>query len=178
MLDPVAKPLQHNQSPLHRDSDLKLTLQRRRMDEFNLNRFVDAQASVYEGVLAELRQGCKTGHWMWFIFPQLKGLGFSSTAQYYGIGSLAEAESYLAHPQLGQRLLECTRLVNSIEGRSLREIFGTPDDLKFRSSMTLFAHATSQNAIFLEALNKFCGGNFDPATLDRVGWCSGQSDGR
>jgi len=138
-------------------------------DLYNLQRFVDAQADVYESVLAELRQGRKTGHWMWFIFPQLKGLGFSSTAQFYGIASLAEASSYLEHPLLGPRLIECTRIVNSIEARSLRQIFGTPDDLKFRSSMTLFAHATSENAIFLKAVNQFCSGNFDQATVDRLG---------
>ena len=138
-------------------------------DLYNLQRFVDAQEGVIDSVRLELRQGRKASHWMWYIFPQLKGLGFSSTAQFYGIASLAEAESYLAHPLLGQRLIECSRLVTSIEGHSLREIFGTPDDLKFRSSMTLFAHATSENATFIEALNKFCGGKFDPATLDRLG---------
>ncbi len=147
-------------------------------DAYNLQRFVDAQASVIKGVRAELCQGRKTGHWMWFIFPQLKGLGFSSMSQLYGITSLAEAESYLDHPLLGPRLIECTRLVNSIEGHSLCEIFGTPDDQKFRSAMTLFAHATSQNTIFIETLNKFCGGKFDPATLERI--CPGreESDGR
>jgi uncharacterized protein (DUF1810 family) len=138
-------------------------------DDYHLQRFVDTQADIYESVLAELRQGRKTGHWMWFIFPQLKGLGISSTAQYYGIASLAEARSYLDHPLLGPRLIECTQIVTSIEDRSLREIFGTPDDLKFRSSMTLFAQATSKNAIFLEALEKFCGGNYDPATLELLG---------
>ena len=138
-------------------------------DEYNLQRFIDAQAGVIESVLAELRLGRKTGHWMWFIFPQLKGLGFSSMAQYYGIEPLAEASSYLEHPLLGPRLIECTRLVISIEGHSLREIFGTPDDLKFRSSMTLFAQATSENDIFMEALEKYCGGNYDQATLDRLG---------
>ena len=136
---------------------------------YYLQRFVDAQAGVIESARAELRQGRKTGHWMWFIFPQLKGLGYSSMAQYYGIASLAEAESYLEHPLLGPRLLGCTRLVNLIEGRSLRQIFGTPDDLKFRSSMTLFAQATSENASFIEATEKYCGGNFDQATLDQLG---------
>ena len=98
-------------------------------DVYNLQRFVDAQAGVFEGVCAELRRGRKTGHWMWFIFPQLRGLGSSSMAEYYGITSLAEAKSYLEHPLLGDRLMECSRLVTSIEGRSLREIFGSPDDL-------------------------------------------------
>jgi uncharacterized protein (DUF1810 family) len=147
-------------------------------DAYNLQRFVDAQASVIDSVRAELRQGCKTGHWMWFIFPQLKGLGFSSMAQFYGITSLAEAESYLDHPLLGPRLIKCTQIATSIEGRSLREIFGSPDDLKFRSSMTLFAHATSENAIFLEALNKFCGSSFDPATLHLLDTLRDQSGKR
>jgi len=138
-------------------------------DDYHLQRFVDAQADVIEGVLAELRLGRKTGHWMWFIFPQLKDLGFSSMAQFYGIASLAEAESYFDHPSLGPRLIECTQLVTQVVDRSLREIFGTPDDLKFRSSMTLFTHATSQKVVFLEALNKFCGGNYDPATLELLG---------
>lgn len=134
-------------------------------DAYNLQRFVDAQVGVIKSVLAELRHGRKTGHWMWYIFPQLKGLGFSSMAQFYGIASLAEAESYFDHPLLGPRLIECTQLVTQVVNRSLRDIFGTPDDLKFRSSMTLFAHATTCNATFLEALHKFCGGKFDPATL-------------
>jgi len=147
-------------------------------DDYNLQRFMDAQVGVYESVLAELRQGRKTGHWMWFIFPQLRGLGFSSTAQFYGISSLAEASSYLEHTLLGPRLIDCTQLVTAIEKSTLRQIFGTPDDLKFRSSMTLFAHATSENAIFIEALNKFCGGGFDPATLDRLGSGREESGGR
>jgi uncharacterized protein (DUF1810 family) len=147
-------------------------------DVYNLQRFVEAQEGVIESVLAELRQGRKTSHWMWFIFPQLRGLGFSSTAQFYGIASLAEARSYLDHPLLGPRLVECTLIVTSIEDHSLRQVFGTPDDLKFRSSMTLFAQAASQNAIFLEALNKFCGGIFDPATMDRLGANRDQSGGR
>jgi uncharacterized protein (DUF1810 family) len=147
-------------------------------DVYNLQRFVEAQEGVIESVLAELRQGRKTSHWMWFIFPQLRGLGFSSTAQFYGIASLAEARSYLDHPLLGPRLVECTLIVTSIEDHSLRQVFGTPDDLKFRSSMTLFAQAASQNAIFLEALNKFCGGIFDPATMDRLDASRDQSGGR
>ena len=138
-------------------------------DAYNLQRFVDAQVGVIKSVLAELRHGRKTGHWMWYIFPQLKGLGFSSMAQFYGIASLAEAESYFDHPLLGPRLIECTQLVTQVVNRSLRDIFGTPDDLKFRSSMTLFTHATSQKVVFLEALNKFCGGNYDPATLELLG---------
>jgi uncharacterized protein (DUF1810 family) len=134
-------------------------------DVYNLQRFVEAQASSFESARAELRQGRKTGHWMWFIFPQLKGLGFSSMSQYYGIASLAEAKSYLDHPLLGPRLIECSQLVTQVKGRSLLEIFGTPDEMKFKSSMTLFAHAAPGNSIFLDALNKFCSGKFDSATL-------------
>jgi uncharacterized protein (DUF1810 family) len=137
-------------------------------DVYNLQRFVDAQAGVYEGACAELRRGRKTGHWMWFIFPQLKGLGASSMAEYYGIPLLAEARAYLDHPLLGERLMECSRLVTLIEGRTLMDIFGSPDDMKFKSSMTLFAHAALENSIFIEALNKYCEGKFDPLTLARL----------
>ena len=137
-------------------------------DVYNLQRFGEAQAGVLEGACAELRRGRKTGHWMWFIFPQLKGLGFSSMAEYYGITSLAEAKSYLEHPLLGERLIECSRIVTLIEGRSSREIFGSPDDLKFKSSMTLFSHAATANSIFIEAIDKYYGGKFDSLTLDRL----------
>jgi uncharacterized protein (DUF1810 family) len=137
-------------------------------DDYNLQRFVDAQEGVVEGACAELRRGRKTGHWMWFIFPQLRGLGSSSMAEYYGITSLAEARAYLEDPLLGERLIECSRIVTSIEGRSLREIFGSPDDMKFKSSMTLFARAAAENSIFIEAINKFCDGSFDPLTLKAV----------
>ncbi len=137
-------------------------------DDYNLQRFVDAQEGVVEGACAELRRGRKTGHWMWFIFPQLRGLGASSMAEYYGITSLAEARAYLEDPLLGERLIECSRIVTSIEGRSLREIFGSPDDMKFKSSMTLFARAAAENSIFIEAINKFCDGSFDPLTLKAV----------
>ena len=137
-------------------------------DVYNLQRFVEAQAGVIEGACAELRRGRKTGHWMWFIFPQLRGLGSSSMAEYYGITSLAEARAYLEDPLLGERLIECSRIVTLIEGRSLREIFGSPDDMKFKSSMTLFAHAAPANSIFIEAINKLCDGKFDPVTLARI----------
>ncbi|WP_437740091.1 DUF1810 domain-containing protein [Sorangium sp. So ce1504] len=134
-------------------------------DPYNLQRFVDAQAPVYARVLAELRRGEKTSHWMWFIFPQLKGLGHSAMAQRFGIASKGEAEAYLQHPTLGPRLLECTRLVNQIEGRSLYDIFDSPDDMKFCSSMTLFSRAAPGEAAFLAALDKYCGGEPDPRTL-------------
>jgi uncharacterized protein (DUF1810 family) len=137
-------------------------------DPHNLQRFVDAQNSVFDDVCAELRQGQKRGHWMWFIFPQLAGLGHSHLAVKYAIGSRQEAAAYLQHPILGPRLRECTRLVNRVEGRSIDQILGYPDDLKFRSSMTLFAHATSENEVFLEALKKYVGGEPDPLTLARL----------
>jgi uncharacterized protein (DUF1810 family) len=112
-------------------------------DPYNLRRFSDAQNPVFEQVCSELRNGQKRGHWMWFIFPQIEGLGLSQTAREFAISSRDEAAAYLDHPILGPRLRECTRLVNLAEGRSIDQIFGYPDNLKFRSCMTLFAHATS-----------------------------------
>jgi uncharacterized protein (DUF1810 family) len=136
---------------------------------FNLERFVDAQAAVYEQVLAELRAGEKRTHWIWFIFPQMKGLGRSPQANHFGIGSLEEAVAYLRHPVLGPRLGQCTRLVTLVEGRTIREILGSPDDMKFRSSMTLFARATADAAMdstdFNDALKKYFGGEPDSLTL-------------
>jgi len=134
------------------------------MDDYDLERFLAAQAPLYAQACAELAAGCKQSHWMWFIFPQLRGLGSSAMAAHYGIGSLGEARAYLAHPVLGERLRTCTRLVNRIEGRSARAIFGSPDDLKFRSSMTLFAHAADDKRDFSEALARFYGGEGDPLT--------------
>ncbi len=133
-------------------------------DPFDLQRFVDAQRSVYADVRAELAEGRKRSHWMWFVFPQLKGLGRSATAQHYGIASKAEAQAYWVHPLLGPRLRECTELVLEVEGRSAHEIFGAPDDLKFRSCMTLFAHATGE-PLFVRALEKYFGGRDDGQTL-------------
>lgn len=137
-------------------------------DRFDLRRFVDAQDRVYDTVLAELHDGAKRSHWIWFVFPQLRGLGHSATAQHYGISSLDEARAYLAHPVLGSRLRECTRLVASIDGRSVEKIFGWPDNLKVRSSMTLFAHATDDNAEFRAVLDKFYNGEDDPATVELI----------
>ena len=137
-------------------------------DPYALQRFVDAQDPVYEHVCSELRDGCKTGHWMWFIFPQIRGLGTSPMAIKYSISSRDEAEAYMRHPILGARLRECSRLVNIVEGRSIREILGSPDDLKFRSSMTLFAHATTENQVFKEALQKYFKGESDRLTLERL----------
>jgi uncharacterized protein (DUF1810 family) len=135
-------------------------------DPFDLRRFVDAQVDVYDTVLAELRNGAKRSHWIWFVFPQLRGLGRSPTAVRFGIASLDEARAYLAHPVLGPRLRECTRLVGLIDGRSVDEIFGWPDTLKVRSSMTLFAQATDDNADFHGVLDKFYDGEEDPATVE------------
>ena len=137
-------------------------------DLYDLQRFVSAQDPVFEDVCSELRQGRKASHWMWFIFPQIKGLGRSSIAQHYAISSKAEAEAYLNHPVLGPRLRECTRLVLEVQSRSLDDIFGSPDNMKFCSSMTLFAHATPDNQLFRDALQKYCSGRFDPLTIERL----------
>ena len=137
-------------------------------DRFHLQRFVDAQQPVYETVLSELRDGRKRGHWMWFIFPQISGLGHSVTSQTFALSSLAEAAAYLAHRTLGPRLRECAALVASIEGRSVDEIFDYPDDLKFHSSMTLFAHAVPREPVFAACLEKYFGGQRDPRTLARL----------
>ena len=134
-------------------------------DPHGLQRFVDAQAPVYSQVLAELRQGRKQTHWIWFVFPQLAGLGHSAMARRFALRSRDEAVAYLTHGILGARLNECTALVNTIEGRSIGEILGTPDDLKFCSSMTLFAEVSSDSA-FSGAIAKFCGGRRDQRTLD------------
>ncbi|OBG56382.1 MULTISPECIES: DUF1810 domain-containing protein [unclassified Mycobacterium] len=137
-------------------------------DPFDLQRFIDAQAPVYRNVVEELRSGRKRSHWMWFVFPQLRGLGGSPTAVHYGISSLDEARAYLRHDLLGPRLRECARLVNEVQGRSVGDIFGSPDDLKLRSSMTLFAHATEENEDFVALLDKYYDGRQDRLTLERL----------
>ncbi len=137
-------------------------------DPFNLDRFVRAQDPVVAEVRRELGEGRKRGHWMWFVFPQLRALGRSATAQRYGIGSLTEARAYLAHPLLGPRLVECTGLVNKVEGRSVHQIFGGPDDLKFHSSMTLFAAAAPEAPVFREALGKHFAGALDAPTVEEL----------
>jgi len=137
-------------------------------DPFNLQRFVDAQNKVIDDVRAELRSGRKTSHWIWFVFPQIEGLGASPMAAFYAIASLAEAEAFLIHPVLGARLRECAGLVNAVEGRTLKEIFGDPDAMKFRSSMTLFDLVATEDKVFNLALQKYCGGKGDPATLMRL----------
>ncbi len=134
-------------------------------DAFQLQRFIDAQDPVFEQVKQELRRGRKTGHWMWFIFPQIKGLGSSAMAQHFALSGREEARAYANHAILGSRLSECTRLVISVEGRSIGQIFGYPDDLKFRSSMTLFAEAAGEHAVFADALEIYFAGAPDPLTL-------------
>jgi len=135
-------------------------------DPFNLERFLDAQENVYLQVLSELRHGQKRTHWMWFVFPQIEGLGKSSMAQHYAIKSIEEAQCYLKHPVLGARLYECVDLVLAIAHRPISEILGYPDDLKLQSSMTLFAQATDQNTPFLQVLNQYFDGEKDMATLN------------
>jgi uncharacterized protein (DUF1810 family) len=139
-------------------------------DPFDLRRFVEAQdGGVYERALAELRAGRKQTHWMWFIFPQLAGLGASAMAERYAIGSLEEARAYLAHPVLGPRLAACVAAVNAVEGRTARELMGGPDDLKLRSSLTLFARAAADAGPFRAALGKYYGGVEDAATVGLLG---------
>jgi uncharacterized protein (DUF1810 family) len=138
-------------------------------DPHHLQRFVAAQEPVYSNVLAELRTAHKTSHWMWFVFPQIQGLGRSWMAQQYAIHSLDEARAYLAHEVLGPRLGECTRLMLAVNGRSANEILGSPDDLKFRSSMTLFAQAAGDpQSPFEEALTRFFEGEADTLTIERL----------
>ena len=137
-------------------------------DPFDLQRFVDAQDPMYATVCAELRRGRKEEHWMWFVFPQLRGLGSSPMANRFGISSRAEAEAYLRHPVLGPRLRQCAELVNLVEGRAIEEIFGYPDHLKFRSSMTLFAQVATNNEVFASAIRKYFSGQYDPQTLGRL----------
>ena len=140
-------------------------------DRYQLNRFVEAQARVYPNVVDELRTGRKRTHWIWFIFPPLTGLGSSDLAERYAIASLGEARAYLAHDLLGHRLHECARLLTAVQGRSIGEIVGSPDDLKVRSSMTLFARAAgggADAADFVALLDKYYDGVEDPRTVSRL----------
>lgn len=138
-------------------------------DDHDLERFLTAQASTYDAALAELRAGRKRTHWMWFVFPQLRGLGRSETARFYGIASLAEARAYLDHEVLGPRLVQCAEALLPHEGKSAREIMGSPDDVKLRSSMTLFAAVAGEGSVFSEVLDRFFDGQPDPLTLGALG---------
>lgn len=135
-------------------------------DPFELNRFIKAQARVYDRVLLELRSGYKRTHWMWFVFPQIDGLGHSSTTKYYSIKSAEEARLYLNHPVLGKRLRECAESLLALEGLSASRIFGYPDDLKLKSSMTLFASVAEQRSVFIRVLEKYFQGARDERTVD------------
>jgi uncharacterized protein (DUF1810 family) len=137
-------------------------------DPFNLERFVDAQAPVYEQIRRELKVGRKQSHWMWFIFPQIPGLGQSPMSVRFAIASLDEAQAYLAHPVLGPRISECARLTLNVEGKTARDIFGPIDEMKFHSSMTLFARAAPDEEIFQRCINKYFVGAPDPATSARI----------
>jgi uncharacterized protein (DUF1810 family) len=137
-------------------------------DSFNLERFVDAQSPLYEQVCRELKAGRKESHWMWFIFPQIAGLGQSPMSIRFAIASLDEAKAYLAHSVLGARLRECARLTLDVEGKIARDIFGSIDELKFQSSMTLFARAAPEDEAFQRCLDKYFAGDPDPATLARL----------
>jgi uncharacterized protein (DUF1810 family) len=140
-------------------------------DPFNLDRFVEAQEPIFATALDELRAGQKRSHWMWFVFPQLQGLGHSPLASFYGIASCDEAMAYLAHPVLGSRLILCTETVLAVKGRTLNDIFGSPDDLKFHSCMTLFAMASeeSHDSTFRRAIDRYCDGRPDQRTLTLLG---------
>ena len=131
----------------------------------DLERFVAAQQDIYRTALAELRAGRKRSHWMWFVFPQLAGLGHSPTARYYAIAGLEEARRYLEHPVLGARLRECTAAMLALEGQSAHEVLGYPDDLKFRSCMTLFAQVAEPDSAFERALERYFDGEADQLTL-------------
>lgn len=136
-------------------------------DPYNLQRFVEAQGPVYDRVCAELEAGQKQTHWMWFIFPQIAGLGHSAMAMKYAIADTGEARAYLEHPVLGERLRHCTKLVNRVAGRTAEEVFGPVDRVKFRSSMTLFAKVAKENEAFNAAVTKYFGGEYDEMTLKR-----------
>ena len=134
-------------------------------DLYDLTRFLLAQEADYDRALSEIRSGRKQSHWMWYIFPQINGLGFSSTSRHYAIRGLAEAKAYLEHPVLGPRLLECGEAVVSVEGRSATEIFGSPDDLKLRSCATLFARVSQPGSVFERLLGKYYQGKPDERTI-------------
>jgi uncharacterized protein (DUF1810 family) len=138
-------------------------------DPYDLNRFLQAQQNAYQRALSEIRSGRKRSHWMWYIFPQYDGLGFSSTSKRYAIKSVAEAEAYLRHSVLGPRLVECAEAVLGVEGRSASEVFGSPDDIKLRSCVTLFAAVSPPGSVFERVLEKFFRGVRDEKTLRLMG---------
>ncbi len=138
-------------------------------DDFGLQRFVEAQARNYADAIAELRGGRKESHWMWYVFPQVQGLGASAMAQRYAIGSIEEARAYLADPLLGRRLRDCVAATLQVGGRTAHQVFGGPDDLKFRSSLTLFAEAAPEEPLFRQALDRYFAGEPDPRTLEKLG---------
>ncbi len=150
-----------------------MAVRSKQLDPYQLQRFIDAQAPVWQQARGELAAGEKRSHWMWFVFPQIRGLGSSFMAQRFAISGLDEAAAYLRHPLLGARLRECTSLVNAVEERSIGEIFGYPDDLKFHSSMTLFAQAVGKAGLqeeepYMQALQRYFNGVLDPATLTQL----------
>jgi len=138
-------------------------------DPYDLNRFVQAQKADYDEALLEIKRGRKSSHWMWYIFPQFDGLGFSATSRHYSIKSVAEAAAYLVHPILGPRLKECAEAALCVEGRSAHEIFGSPDDMKLRSCATLFAHVSPPGSVFHQVLDKYFQGRHDRKTLELLG---------
>jgi uncharacterized protein (DUF1810 family) len=144
-------------------------------DPYDLDRFVRAQQVNYHQALCELRGGRKRSHWMWYVFPQLAGLGFSATSRYFAITGLAEAEAYLAHPVLGPRLLECVEAVLGVEGRSAHDLFGSPDDAKLRSCATLFARVSPPGSPFQRVLDRYFQGGQDPKTLALLGKIVGEA---
>jgi uncharacterized protein (DUF1810 family) len=139
------------------------------IDPFNLSRFVEGQRVNFEQALEEIKRGKKRSHWMWYVFPQFDGLGFSSTSRHYSIKSLAEAKAYLQHPLLGPRLMACAEALLRVDGRSAAEIFGSPDDMKLKSCATLFACASSDGSVFHQLLAKYYRGGFDEKTLELLG---------
>ncbi|SIO16615.1 Uncharacterized protein, DUF1810 family [Singulisphaera sp. GP187] len=142
-------------------------------DPHELSRFVDAQVVDYDQALAEIKSGLKRSHWIWYIFPQIEGLGFSSMSRRYAIKSVAEARAYLDHPLLGQRLVECAEAALAVEGRSASEIFGTPDDMKLKSCATLFENVSPTDSVFARLLDKYFKGERDGKTLQLIGTVSG-----
>ena len=135
------------------------------MDKYNLNRFIEAQVDSYESAMGELSRGRKSGHWIWYIFPQIDGIGSTDTTKLYSIKSVEEAQAYLAHPVLGERLIKSCEILLTIEGVSISDVMGFPDDLKLKSSMTLFAYISPLNSIFRRVLNEYFEGNLDEVSI-------------